>query len=298
MSVLDVRRLRLLRELQLRGTISAVAEALNYAPSGVSQQITALEREVGVPLTRKRGRRLQLTPQAELLAAHAQVVLDRLELAERELAASLARPIGTVRLAVFQSAALALVPRMLQILGEDAPEVRIEMVQREPETALYDTHVGDFDLVVAEQYPGHAAPLHPGLDRPVLMTDALRLAVPGDSSVESITEAATWAWALEPVGAASRHWIEQLCRIHGFEPDVRFSTADVQAQVRLIETGFAVGMVNSLTGSGTMPRIRLIDLPGAPRRQIFTSTRSSASTSPAIVAVRSALAGAIPEHFP
>ncbi|MDO5498318.1 MAG: LysR substrate-binding domain-containing protein [Propionibacteriaceae bacterium] len=295
--MLEVRRLRLLRELRLRGTIAAVAAALNYAPSAVSQQLSVLEREVGVPLTEKRGRRLHLTPQAELLADHAEVVLERLELAERELAASLGRPLGTVRVAVFQSAALALVPRMLEILATKAPEVRAEIVQREPETALHDTHVGDFDLVVAEQYPGHAAPWHPGLDRQVLMTDALHLAVPRDSEITDIAGAADRAWALEPVGAASRHWVEQLCRVHGFEPDVRFATADLQAQMRLIETGYAVGMVNSLTAGGARPALRLIDLPGAPRREIFTSTRSASSGSPAITAVRAALAYAVPAKF-
>lgn len=294
--VLDVRRLRLLRELQLRGTIAAVADALNYAPSAVSQQLSTLEREVGVPLTRRSGRRLQLTPQAELLAGHAAIVLEHLEQAERELAASLDRATGSVRIAVFQSAALALVPRMLQLLEESSPQVRIELVQREPETALYDTHVGDFDLVVAEQYPGHVAPLHPSLDREVLMTDALRLAVPQGTDIAGIEDAGSWAWTLEPIGAASRHWVEQLCRSHGFEPDVRFSTADMQAQIRLIETGFAVGVVNSLTWTGTAPTARLIDLPGAPHRVIFTSTRRAAIASPEIVAVRAALAQAVPDE--
>lgn len=292
--MLEVRRLRLLRELRLRGTIAAVAAALAYAPSAVSQQLSALERDVGVPLTLKQGRRLALTPQGELLAQHAERVLDELETAERAVAASLGRPIGTVRIAVFQSAALSLVPDMLRILADTAPELRIEMVQREPETALYDTHVGDFDLVVAEQYPGHAAPQHLGLDREVLMTDALRLAVPPDSDIRSLVGAASHPWVMEPVGAASRHFGEQQCRVAGFEPDVRFATADLQAQMRLIETGHAVGIMNDLTTVGAAVRFRALPLPGAPRREIFTAARAASSGSPAIAAVREALRGAVP----
>ncbi|WP_347757592.1 LysR substrate-binding domain-containing protein [Agrococcus sp. ProA11] len=292
--MLDVRRLRLLRELRLRGTIAAVATALAYAPSAVSQQLSALEREVGVPLTRKQGRRLALTPQGEVLAQHAEGILAQLETAERAVAASLDRPIGTVRIAVFQSAALSLVPSMLHLLRESAPEVRVEMVQREPETALYDTHVGDFDLVVAEQYPGHAAPQHQGLDREVLMTDALRLAVPPGSDIRSLTDAAAHPWVMEPVGAASRHFGEQQCRVAGFEPDVRFATADLQAQMRLIETGHAVGIMNDLTWVGTEVRFRALPLPAAPRREIFTAARAASSDSPAIAAVREALRGAVP----
>lgn len=293
-AVLDVRRLRLLRELRLRGTIAAVAATLAYAPSAVSQQLSALEREVGVPLTRKQGRRLALTPQGELLAQHAEDILSAMEAAERAVAASLGRPVGTVRVAVFQSAALGLVPQMLRILAESAPEVRVEMVQREPETALYDTFVGDFDLVVAEQYPGHAAPQHPGVDRQLLMTDALRLAVPPDSPIERLADAAHVAWVMEPVGAASRHFGEQQCRVAGFEPDVRFATADLQAQMRLIETGHAVGVMNDLTWTGTEVRFRALDLPGAPRREVFTAARAASEGSPAIAAVRAALAAAVP----
>ena len=68
--MLDVRRLSLLRELSLRGTITAVASALHQTPSSVSQQLALLEKEAGVPLLLKAGRRLQLTPHAELLVAH------------------------------------------------------------------------------------------------------------------------------------------------------------------------------------------------------------------------------------
>lgn len=84
--MLDLRRLRLLRELSLRGTLASVAEALNYSPSGVSQQLSQLEREVGIPLLRPVGRRVQLTPEAEILVARTEEILTVMERAEAELA--------------------------------------------------------------------------------------------------------------------------------------------------------------------------------------------------------------------
>ena len=162
--MLDVRRLRLLRELKIRGTLAEVAEALQYSPSSVSQQLALLEKEAGVELLRKTGRRVQLTPQAEVLVAHTAQLLETLEQAEADLAASLTTVTGTVRIAVFQSAALALMPETLSRMAAAYPEVRIEMIQREPETALHETWARDFDLVIAEQYPGHAAPRYPELD--------------------------------------------------------------------------------------------------------------------------------------
>ena len=95
--MLDVRRLRLLVELSQRGTLAAVAEALSYSPSSVSQQLSQLEKEAGVPLLVQVGRRVQLTPQAQVLVGHAQAVLERLEEAEADVARSLTTVSGTVR---------------------------------------------------------------------------------------------------------------------------------------------------------------------------------------------------------
>jgi DNA-binding transcriptional LysR family regulator len=288
--MLDVRRLRVLRELKLRGTLAEVALALNQSPSAVSQQLAQLEREVGVELLRKAGRRVTLTPQAEILVQHTTAVLERLEQAESELGVSLGSATGTVRLAVFQSAALALLPGVLSILADEHPALRVEVTQREPETALYETWIRDFDLVVAEQYPGHAAPHHPELDRVPLTTDAIRLAVPPSrTSIGSIEQAASMPWVMEPRGAASRHWAEQTCRSAGFEPDVRFETADLQAHMRLVESGNAVALMPDLVWTGRATSAQLIDLAGSPRRTIFTAARRASVQNPSILACRDAL---------
>jgi DNA-binding transcriptional LysR family regulator len=292
--MLDVRRLRLLRELKIRGTLAEVAEALQYSPSSVSQQLALLEKEAGVVLLRKTGRRVQLTPQAEVLVAHTAQLLETLEQAEADLAASLTTVTGTVRIAVFQSAALALMPDALTRMLSRYPEVRIEMTQREPETALHETWARDFDLVIAEQYPGHAAPRYAELDRIRLTEDAIRLAAPPSSPgrpvINSLADTAELAWVMEPRGAASRHWAEQACRSAGFEPDVRFETADLQAQIRLIESGNAVALMPDLVWTGRGTTAQLIRLPGDPHRTVFTSARRSGAKRPAIVATREILA--------
>jgi DNA-binding transcriptional LysR family regulator len=297
--MLDVRRLTLLRELSLRGTVAAVAVALHQTPSAVSQQLALLEREAGVPLLLRAGRRLQLTPQAELLVQHTSEILESLDRAESDLAASLGAAAGPVRVAIFQSVALALLPRALDVLGREHPALTAIVTQREPETALHETFARDFDLVIAEEYPGHAAPLLPGLDRQPLTTDAIRLATPpvasGRWSARTIAEAADAPWVMEPHGAASRHWAEQACRRAGFEPQVRFETADLQAHVRLIQTGHAVALLPDLIWQGASPTVSLVPLAGDPSRTIFTSTRQAIATRPSIIAFRAALARAAAE---
>ena len=288
--MLDVRRLRLLREVQVRGTLAAVASALHQSPSAVSQQLSQLEKEVGHPLLQRVGRGLQLTPQGELLVGHTTEILDMLELAESDLLASLEEATGTVRIAVFQSAALALMVPMLRVVHDQHPRLRVTVTQREPEAALLETFARDFDLVVAEQYPDHAAPWHPDLDRVVLTHDAIRLAVPRRwKRIKSLEDTADLAWVVEPRGAASRHFAEQACRLAGFEPDIRFETADLQAHAALIRSGNAVALIPDLLWQGRQPPVRAIDLPGAPMRSVFTATRRSTSDRPSVVAVRRAL---------
>ncbi len=293
MPVLDVRRLRLLHQLQLRGTISAVATALSYTPSSVSQQLALLEAEAGVPLLEKSGRRVRLTPQAEVLVRHTSALIERLELMEAELDQSLTAVTGTVRLAVFQSAALGLIPQALTILSEEYPQLRVEVTQREPEHALFETWTREFDLVVAEQYPAHAAPLQPELDRLPLCEDELRLGVPSTLAATRLIDAKNSPWVMEPRGTASRHFSEQLCRQAGFEPDVRFETADLQAHIRLIESGHAVAVLPDLVWAGREPSVRLLALEGHPARTVFTSAREASATRPGILACRDALGRAV-----
>ncbi|MFF2494092.1 LysR family transcriptional regulator [Agromyces sp. NPDC058064] len=298
--MLDVRRLRLLVELSQRGTLTAVADALSYSPSSVSQQLSLLEREAGVPLLVQVGRRVQLTPQALVLVEHARAILDRLEEAESEVARSLTAVGGTVRIAVFQSAAHAVVPQALTLLRAEHPALRVEITEREPDVGLFEVAARDFDLVVAEQYPGHTRAHRAELDRVHLAADAIRLALPphpagrsaGLAAAAGLETAANLPWVLEPEGTASREWAEQLCREAGFEPDVRFETADLMAHIRLIRSGNAVGLLPDLVWAGEAPSVRLVDLPGHPEREVFTSTRHAAAARPAVVASRDALARA------
>ncbi|RIX30071.1 LysR family transcriptional regulator [Amnibacterium setariae] len=285
----DVRRLRLLKELADRGTLAEVAAALHFSPSSVSQQLALLEQEVGVPLLVPSGRRVALTPEAQALADRAGEVLALLERAESEIAARTTAVAGTVRLAIFQSAAIALLPATLTTMAREHPGVRVEVVQHEPEAALQRTATRDFDLVVAEEYPGHATARHDGLDRRPLVQDPLRLLVPVASRVESLADAADAAWVLEPRGAASRHWAEQQCRLAGFEPDVRYESADLEVHMRLVESGHAVAMLPDLVWSGRTAPGRPVLPPGSPERRIFTAARTSGADRPAVVALRRAL---------
>lgn len=287
--MLDLHRLRLLTELSQRGTIGAVAEALSYAPSSISAQLTKLEQEARTPLLEHVGRGLRLTPAAEALVRRAETLLDEMERAESELAQSSNSIAGTIKLAMFQSAALALLPGTLRRVEQIHPQLRVEMTQTEPATALRETWQRDFDLVVAENYPQHSNQHLPGLIHSPLARDRLRLATWNGSGVTSLAQAADVPWVMEPAPAASRHWALQQCRLAGFEPDIRYESADLQAHVQLVEAKLAVSILPSVLGGYRRPKVKWVGLPRNPHREIFTALRDSMSTHPGVLAVRSAL---------
>jgi DNA-binding transcriptional LysR family regulator len=286
----ELRRLRLLHELALRGTIAEVAASLSYSPSTVSQQLNLLEREAGVALLEPDGRRVRLTPQGRMLAQHAARALELDEAAR----AALATHAGweTVRLSAMPTAAETIVPAALTALADRAPQLRVELAELPPEESLFELWARRFDLVIAEQYPGHAAPRLAELDREPLVEDEIRLGAQ-DPAVGGVTDAAGAAWVMEPRGTASRHWAEQTCRLAGFEPDVRFETADLQAHIRLVESGHAVALLPDLVWGGQAPSVRVVDLPGGPRREVFTSARRAGSADATIAACRDVLARAV-----
>ncbi|MFF4345763.1 LysR family transcriptional regulator [Streptomyces sp. NPDC001530] len=293
----DLHRLRLLRELKHRGTLAAVAAALSYSPSSVSQQLSQLESEVGVPLLEPVGRRVRLTPQAEILVAHTEAVLERLERAEADIATSLTELTGTLRLASFQTAALALVPAALTRLRDAHPHLRVHVTQMEPERALPALLARDFDLVVGEEYPDNPNPRSNELEQEDLCDDPLRLAQPDPaltadsaSPTEALRALAGHPWVMEPQGTAARHWAMTLCRNAGFEPDVRFESTDLLLHLRLVELGHAAALLPDLVWNGRPPTIALRRLPrGHQARRIFTAVRRGRGRHPAIQACRDAL---------
>ncbi|MEU4497623.1 LysR substrate-binding domain-containing protein [Streptomyces sp. NPDC023998] len=303
----DLHRLRLLRELKHRGTLAAVAAALSYSPSSVSQQLSQLEAEVGVPLLEPVGRRVRLTEQAEILVAHTEAVLERLERAEADIATSLTDLTGTLRIASFQTAALALVPGALTLLRDAYPRLRVHVTQNEPEKSLPALLARDFDLVIAEEYPGNPNPRPAEVEQEDLLEDPLRLARPGptaagspqsglpqpgptDDPLAALRSLADHPWVMEPEGTAARHWAMTLCRSAGFEPDVRFESTDLLLHLRLVEQGHAAALLPDLVWGGRAPTVPLRLLPRShASRRLFTAVRRGRSRHPALQACRQAL---------
>lgn len=295
--MLDMHRLRLLRELSLRGTVQAVAAALGYSPSAVSQQLSKLQREVGAPLLERDGRRVRLTPQARILVDHTEAVLARLEQAEAEVAASTRQVAGRLHVATFQSVGLALIPAVLALLEVRHPGLQVEVSVQEPVQAIPGLLSRDFDVVFDEEYPGGPRPPDDRLERQLLLREKLLLVVPRSwGSPHDLDELMRRPWVTEPPGTAAHDWIMAYCWHLGFEPEVRFSFNDVPLRLRFVETSHAVAPLPDLAIGHLLPYAHVLALPGDPAREISTLVRASRVKHPAVMAFRDALSEVAASH--
>jgi len=292
--MLNLNRLALLDELHRRGSLHAVGRSLSYSPSTVSQQLKLLEREVGAELLEKAGRGVRLTRQGEILAGHAASILGLMEAAEADVAAALDEPRGVLRIATFQTAALSLLPTVVDLVARQAPQLRLAVVHLDPAAMLDALLARDFDLVLAEEYPGRPLPLHPEVELETLMHDPMVLAAPahGARLDESrlAEELAASPWVMEPEGTEGRAWVTAQCRAMGFEPEVRFESADLLVQLRFVETGHAVAILPGLLLRENRFDVRQLQYSAErPSRRIAMGTRRGSATSPAIAAVLAAV---------
>jgi DNA-binding transcriptional LysR family regulator len=299
--MLDLRRLRLLRELNERGTIAAVADALQFTPSAVSQQLALLEREAGVRLLERAGRGVRLTDPALMLVDHAEALLERAALAEAELAAAAGTVMGRGRIAGFQSVALRLALPAMEALARDAPRLRCELVEAEPEQALPALALGDLDLVLGDEWQHQPWRLPAGLQSHELLKDPVQLVLPArhpaarrHPNAVPLAELAGEVWTTSHVGMSWEEMTQRTCREHGgFEPDIRHRTNDATVSLELVAHGLAVTLLPDLVLPGSHPGIALrLVAEAAVDRTIFAVTRAADAARPSTQALLAAVQSA------
>jgi DNA-binding transcriptional LysR family regulator len=300
--MLDLRRLRLLHELHERGTIAAVADALQFTPSAVSQQLAVLERETGVRLLERAGRGVSLTDSALALVEHAGALLERAALAEADLAAAAGTVTGRGRIAAFQSVALNLALPAMQALARDAPRLRCELIEAEPEHSLPALALGDVDLVLGDEWRHQPRPLPEGLQRHALLVDQVLLVLPARHPVarryQDAVPLAALAGEVWTAGHAELGWeemIQRTCReLGGFDPDIRHRANDATISLALVRRGLAVTMLPELPLEGRRRGVALRAIAEGPiDRAIFAATRAADASRPSTKALLGAVRDAV-----
>lgn len=288
----NLHHLRTLREVHVRGTLAAAAAALGHNPSTVSHQLGALERDVGVRLLEPTGRTVRLSPAALALVEHTERILGELERAQASIAASRSGVTGLVRVATFQTAAHTVIPDAIAGLRRLHPQLRLRVDHVAAEQALPGLLANNYDIVLQEEYPGHALPRFTGIETTTIIDDPLLFATADRPDAPTrIGDVGALQWVFEPDGCLAQQWALATCRAAGIEPVIAFTTADLLLHLRLIASGAVVGLVPNLPiAVADVSGLRFARLGPYDARTISVAQRRGSARSPALTAVREAIA--------
>jgi DNA-binding transcriptional LysR family regulator len=281
--MIDLHRLRLLREVHVRGTLHAAAGALGYSTSAVSQQLTVLEREIGATMLERVGRRVRLTDAGHVLVRHADLLLDGVEAAEAEVAAVAAgRLTGTVRVSAFQSAFLRIVAPAIRALAEIHPGIRVQATEAEVEEAASALRLHQLDVLVGDEYEGQPRVLHPEFERETVLRERINIVLPADHPQASakhigLADLADLPWAACQPGTGHYEMHLRACRqIGGFEPDLRYTSDDFSILLELVRTTGAAALLPDLVAELGAPGVAVRPFTsGGVGREVFLLTRRS-----------------------
>lgn len=294
---LDATRLRLLREVQLRGSIAGAARAVGITPSAVSQQLAALERDAGTALLERSSRGVLLTGAGETLAGHAAALLDVLGAARADLDRLTGSVVGPVRIASVASAAATVVSAAVTALRADEPGVDAFLIAAEPERGIGLLLGGDADVAVVDEYdyvplalPDGALVLKLGSE-PLVLVRAVGNAVGRASSgAATLAALADETWVMPPEDAACGRAVRAACRTAGFEPRVRWQTDDMLLLVRAVAQRHGVAVLPRRSVPDDAPGVQLTALRApALHRRLLAVARPAVAARPVVSALLAAL---------
>ena len=284
--MLHLERLQALHAVSTFGSVTAAASALRLTPSAVSQQLAKLQRDVGQRLVEPYGRGVRLTPAGTLLASRAHTILSEVENAESELDRQRDHVVGDLEIAGFATAARAILPQTVARLRREHQQLRLRVSERQPDEAIRLVVAGHLDIAVVNDWMNAPLVLPDGVERLLIMHDAVDLAVPADhplagrTSVE-LTELCAEAWITWPHGAICHEWLTQTLRQHGLTPEVTHTAEEHQTQLAMVAAGLGIAVMPRL-GRGSTDGVSIISLKPTFSRRVYATWRTLASERPAI----------------
>jgi DNA-binding transcriptional LysR family regulator len=284
---MDIARLRALRELALRGTMAAAAEALFLTPSAVSQQIAQLEADVGVALTERRGRGVRLTPAGTALVGHAERVMVVLDEARSEMAQLKREIAGELRVAAFPSVASAVLPETVKSLRTVFPRLQIVLDELEPLDGLAALGAWQADVALVDDLSIILGGKHRDFGHQPLTEDVLYVLLPAGHALSrrqsvSVADLRHEAWALDSTSSTFGDFISNLCRRAGYEPSLNARCRGFEMVGAMVASGCSVSIVPGLRLVRPLPGVMPVKLRPEVRRKISVAYRRGERDHPAV----------------
>jgi DNA-binding transcriptional LysR family regulator len=282
---LSLQRLRMLRELHRRGTITAAAASLHYTVSAVSQQLAQLERDVGATLIERFGRRVQLTALGVVLAEHAEEILAAVERATHALEEAQHTPAVRLSAGVWASVASGLLPQALSALAVEHPGIQVRSRELAPEDTAGAVRDGALDFSFVIDYSNYPMRWDAGLVRDVIAVERMHAAVPAGSQPAptiALSELAEHPWILagprSHLGRAARI----ACQAAGFEPTINHEVGEQATALAMVAAGLGVTLVSDLGLSLCPPGVDVVALTEPVMRTVSIAYRTGNASRPSL----------------
>lgn len=276
--MLNLDRLRALCMVADLGSLAEAAVALHVTPSGVSQQLSRLEKELGVAVLERQGRGVRLTDAGTLLARRGQDILSRLETAESEVASLHGEVVGALRFGAFVAASRTVLPQAVAALRREHPRLEVTLTEGEAEAVIPRVLHRQIDLAVVDSWS--ARPLEIPRDAQIgfLYRDVADLALPeghplADRTTVRLDELSGNAWAAWSEGTEFHDWLVQSLRAHGVEPRIDFRVADFGTHLELVGRGLAAALIPRLAGLATPAGVRIVSTEPVLARTVLALSR-------------------------
>lgn len=290
-----MRRVRLLRDLAVHGTVAATAHAAHLSGPAVSQQLAALEKETGMSLLVKQGRTLRLTAAGMLLVEHAEVILGNMAAAEADLAALRGGSGGIVKVAVFPSAARTLMPTVWSRLAREAvPAVKMRVLEYEPDHATRALRLGEVDIAVVHAYSVLPRDVPPGCDRNHLFDEPVRLVLHPDRAREhglhpqgsaNLADFADDDWLMPGPETSCHEMTQRACGVAGFVPHAVALATDFAVLASLVAVDAGVALIPAMALPDDAVSLEVHPLSAPLIRSVYALTPAGARRQPHIVGI-------------
>ena len=300
--MLDVRRLRVLREVALRGSIAAAAESLRFTPSAVSQQLVKLELEAGVPLLERGPRSVRLTQAGWRLVEHAELILEQLAQAEADLRDLDGAP-PTLRIGANTTAAMSIVPGALTRFAAARPDVDVTVTEADPLVSLARVRVRELDLGIVFEYDHVPLPSDSRIELELLLEEPMRIVLPAAHPVARqravrLLDLADETWIRSTNRSSCNPFTERACRAAGFEPRIRFEFDDYTAMQNLVASGAGVAFAPDLGLTRLNPGVAVRPIAFGPKRRVHAAFRAGERDDHGLPEMLEALRETILAHEP
>jgi DNA-binding transcriptional LysR family regulator len=260
----SVQDLRVLRAVVQRGSFTAAAAELGYTQSAISKRIAALETTAGHPLVLRERNGVRLTRAGEVLLRHAAIALEAIDDAERELGDQNPTRVRPVRLGAFASAAAGIVPRALERLTRDRPDIALTLREGTSAVLTRALRAGTLDLALLADVSAKTPPddREPALEVEILSQGPLRIALgashrlAGRSRV-SVDELAGERW----VTARSERQERLLGVWPGLtRPDAPYVVRDWLTKLQLVTSGAAITTIPDVLVAALPRTVRAVSV--------------------------------------